>query len=69
MNDADFVVETFDEAKRDFIFRLAVRCDAVPMTVDHFGEFFVRLETLPEKLRFPVVEKLSRPRSDVYIQS
>jgi len=32
------------------------------MTVDHFGEFFVRLETLPEKLRFPVVKKLSRPR-------
>ena len=31
LKNTDFVVEAFDEAKRDFVFRLAVGGDAVPV--------------------------------------
>ena len=38
MEDADFVVEAFDEAERDLVFRFAVGGDAVPVAIDHVGE-------------------------------
>ena len=44
MEDADFVIEAFDEAKRDFVGRLAVGGDAVPMLIDHGGELFISAE-------------------------
>jgi hypothetical protein len=47
LDDADLVVEALDEAERDFVFRLAVCGDAIPMPIDHLGEFFKRFEPLP----------------------
>jgi hypothetical protein len=61
LEDADFVVEALYEAERDFVFRLAIGGNAVPVTLDHRGELFIRFEALPTQLRFPVIEKLSRP--------
>jgi len=61
LDDADFVVEAFDEAEGDFVFRLAIGGDAVPMFFDHLGKLLVRGKTLPAKLSFPVVKKLPRP--------
>ena len=34
LDDADLVVEALDEAERDFVFRLAVGGDAIPMPID-----------------------------------
>ena len=61
LDDADFIVETFDEAEGDFVFRVAVSGDAIPVSLDHLGKLLVRLQTLPAKLGFPVVKKLPRP--------
>src|SRR5215467_2436921 len=61
LEDADFVVEAFDEAKRDFVFRLAVGGDAVPVAVDHIGEALVGSEALPFEAGSPVVEEAPRP--------
>jgi hypothetical protein len=61
LKDADFVVEAFDEAEGDFVFRPAVGGDAVPVTLDHCGELFIWLEALPAQLSFPVVEKATCP--------
>ena len=43
LDDANLVVESFDEAQRDFVLRLAVGRDTIPMTVDHCGELLVGL--------------------------
>ena len=37
LEDADLVVETFDEVERDPVLGSAVGGDAVPVTVDHVG--------------------------------
>src|ERR1019366_1895143 len=60
LEDADFVVETLDEAKRDVVGRLAVSDDAVPIALDHGGEFFVGREVLIAQLLAPGVEEASR---------
>jgi hypothetical protein len=59
LEDADFVLEAFDEAKRDFVFGFAVGGDAVPVAVDHIGEALV--EALPFEAGSPVVEEAPRP--------
>lgn len=61
LDDANFVVETLDEAERDLVFRIAVGSDPLPMTLDHFRELLVRLEALPLEAGFPVVEEAPRP--------
>src|SRR5271168_3908596 len=40
----DLVIEPLDEAERDLVFRPAVGCDPVPMTIDHLGELLIRLK-------------------------
>src|ERR1019366_4847814 len=62
LEDADFVVETLDEAERDVVGRLAVSDDAVPIALDHGGEFFVGREVLIAQLLAPGVEEASTHR-------
>ena len=57
LNHTDLVVESFDEAQRHFVFRLAVSRDTIPMGVDHLSEILVRLQALPLKLIAPVLEE------------
>ena len=47
LDDADLVVEALNEAERDFVFRLAVGGDTVPMPINHRGELLKRFEPLP----------------------
>jgi hypothetical protein len=47
LDDANLVVEAFDEGKRDLVVWLAVAGDAIPVSVDHVGEPHVALEALP----------------------
>jgi len=61
LDDADFVVEPLDEAQRDFVLRFAVGGDAIPMTVNHVGELFVGLQSLPLERCAPVFEEAPRP--------
>src|SRR5262249_36309358 len=49
LKDADFVVETLDEAEGDFVLGPAIGGDAVPVTLDHRRELLVGLEPLPFK--------------------
>ncbi len=61
MDDANLVVESFDEAERDLVFWSAVSGDSIPMTLDHLGEFLVRLQALPLQADLPVIEEAPRP--------
>jgi hypothetical protein len=63
LDDTDFVVEPLDEAQRDFVLRFAVCGDAIPMAIDHVGEFLVGLQSLPLERHAPVLEKAPRPPS------
>ena len=58
---ADFIIQTFDEAERDLILRLAVGGDAIPVSLDHVSEVLVGFQALPFELRPPVLEELPGP--------
>ncbi len=60
LDDGELVVEAFDEAEGDLVLWSAVGGNAVPMTIDHLGQLFEVLETLPLEARPPVVEEISR---------
>ncbi len=62
MDDTDFVVQSLDEAQRDFVLRLTVSGDPIPMTLDHLSELLVRFEPLPLETCAPVFKEASRPR-------
>jgi hypothetical protein len=47
LDDQDLVVESFNEARRDFVLRFAIGGDSVPMTIDHISELLIRLQPLP----------------------
>ncbi len=61
LDDANLVVESFDEAQRDFVLRSAIGGDAIPMTLDHLGKFLVRLQPLPSQAGTPLIEEASGP--------
>src|ERR1700694_2293830 len=61
LDDPDLVVEPFDEAERDFVLRLAVGGDAVPMAIDHGGELLIGFQSLPFERRAPVLEEAPCP--------
>src|ERR1019366_2216348 len=61
LDHADLVVEPLDEAERDLVLQPAVGRDAVPMTIDHLGEFLVGLEPLPLEACAPVLEEPPGP--------
>src|SRR3990172_6303955 len=61
LNDADLVVQAFHEAERHFVFGLAVSGDAIPVSIDHLGEFLVGFKPLPLQTRPPVLEESPRP--------
>jgi hypothetical protein len=46
----DFVVQSLDEAERDFVLGLAVGSDAIPVSFDHVSELLVGFQTLPFEL-------------------
>ena len=60
LKDADFVVETLDEAEGDFVLGTAISGDAVPVTIDHRGELLVGLEPLPSQCRLRSLRRRSR---------
>ena len=61
LDDADFVVQSFHESKRDLVLWLAVSGDSVPMPIDHLSELLVGLEPLPLQARAPVLEEAPSP--------
>ena len=59
MQDADAVVEAFDEAERHFVVDVTIADDSIPVTFDHAGESFVGFQSLPAERRLPpLVESL-----------
>src|ERR1700736_96487 len=61
LDHADLVVEPLDEAERDLVLQPAVGRNAVPMTIDHLGEFLIRREPLPLEACAPVLEEAPCP--------
>jgi hypothetical protein len=61
LDDAYLVVQSLDEAERDFVFWYAVSGDPIPVPLDHCREGFVGFESLPLQLRAPIVEELACP--------
>src|SRR6516162_10363975 len=61
LDHADLVVEPLDEAERDLVLQPAVGRNAVPMTIDHLGEFLIRWEPLPLEACAPILEETPRP--------
>jgi len=62
LKDANLVVETLDEAKRDFVLRTAIGGDAIPVTIDQRRELLVGLE--PPIPRFRCLARAARLRVD-----
>src|SRR3954454_22299898 len=61
LDDADLVVDPFDEPQRHLVLLMAIRRDPVPVLLDHPGEPLVRLEALPSQGRLPTLEESPRP--------
>ena len=53
MQDADAVVESFDEAERHFVVDVAIADDSVPVSFDHAGECLVGFQPLPAERTLP----------------
>ena len=62
LDHADRVVQPFDKSERELVVRLAVGCDALPVTFDQRGGLFERLLALPAESFPPVLEELPGPR-------
>jgi hypothetical protein len=54
LDDADLVVEPFNEAQRYFVFRFAVRSNPV---VDHVGKCLKGFQPLPLELIAPIFKE------------
>src|SRR5215510_14725092 len=61
LDDTNLVVQSFDESERDFVFRSAVRGDAVPMRLDHLRKLLIGPKPLPFERRLPVLKEAPRP--------
>src|SRR4051794_15449474 len=61
LDDADLVVDPFDEPQRHLVLLMAIRRDPVPVSLDHPRELLVRLEALPPQGRLPTLEEAPRP--------
>src|SRR3990172_8194905 len=61
LEDADLVVEPFDQAEAHLVLGVAVGSDAIPVSVDHLGELPVRLEPLPPERLLPALEEGAGP--------
>jgi len=61
LDDANLVVQSFDESKRDLVLWLAVSSNPIPMPIDHLSKFLVGLQALPLQARAPVLKKAPRP--------
>src|SRR5208337_2721413 len=61
LDDADLVVDPFNEAQGHLVLLMAIRRDPVPVFLHHAGELLVRLEALPPQGRLPSLEESPRP--------
>src|SRR3954467_4535530 len=61
LDDADLVVDPFDEPQGHLVLHMAIRRDPVPVLLDHPGELLVRPEALPPQSRLPSLEESPRP--------
>src|SRR5260370_12357458 len=69
LDDADLVVESFDEAQGDLVLGATVGGNPVPVPLEQLGELLVRLEALPLQRRSPILEEAARPALAAGIQS
>src|SRR5271157_597899 len=61
LDDADLVVEPFDETEGDLVLRLAIGGYSIPVTLDHIGELLVGLEPLPLERCAPILKEAPCP--------
>src|SRR5271157_5191336 len=61
LDDADLVVDPFNEAQGHLVLLMAIRRDPVPVFLHHAGGLLVRLEALPPQGRLPSLEESPRP--------
>ena len=69
LDDADLVVESFDEPQRYLVPLLAVRRDPIPVLLDHPSKLLERLQSLPPQgpgpaHTFPLMEKTLRNQAE-----
>lgn len=57
LKDPDLVVQALDETKGDLVLWLTVGSNAIPMPLDHLGEFLMGLQPLPLQARPPVLKE------------
>src|SRR3990170_3833034 len=61
LEDADLVVESFDEAEADLVVGVAVGNDPVPVPLDHGRELLVGLQPLPLQALLPTLKEGASP--------
>lgn len=57
MQNADFVVDSFDKTKADLVIRMTVGGNALPMGFNQLSKLPVRLQALPLQAVFPTLEE------------
>jgi hypothetical protein len=67
LNHPDLIVEPFHKSQGDFIVRMTVADDPLPMLLHHLGEFQIRRHAAPFELGLPVLEELTGPRGILVI--
>ena len=65
LNDSGFIIESFDEAERDFVLWFTVLSDALPVALGHISEFLEWLQALPLESSLPIIEEATRPSFSV----
>src|SRR5262244_1305986 len=61
LDDPDFIVQAFDEPQGDFVLRVTICRNPVPMALNQFREFLVRLQPLPLQGSAPVRKEAPCP--------
>ena len=61
MDDTDLIVQALDKTQGDFILRLAISGDPLPVVFYHLGELFIGPQPLPFECIAPVLKEFPGP--------
>ncbi len=57
MQNPNLVVDPLDQSKTDFVLRMTIGGNAIPMGFNQLGELPIRLQSLPFQVVFPTLEE------------
>src|ERR1700752_5378122 len=61
LNDADLIVQAFNEPEGDLVLGGTIRRNPLPMAINHLRQLFVGFKALPLQGNRPVLKEAARP--------